>query len=361
MAGQGIIDAPSDRSPALIRVRLASDADLPIWQEFVDRNTRAGCMHNAAWLQVLHDVYWVTPYFLMAVDDTGAVQGILPTYFSRSPLTGRHISSLEDGVLSTTSEATAALLAEARALRDRTRSRYLQIRGGAVDRPGDIVQATVRTFINTSEPIEKLWAAITKKTRWGIRRAEGQGLRIEHDNALAALSEFYAVYAGHMRNLGTPVFARSVFDAMLNRLGRNRLRLYTVKHGDRLIGGMLCILNGHLWTDYYAVVQPSPATEFANYLLYWHVIRDAAQSGAVRLDLGRSTPGSNVYLFKRKWRGTDVEVPYHFYLRPGVRTENVGFGRQKQNKGTLQRLWSKLPLSVSNCVGPLIRKQLPFI
>ncbi len=35
--------------------------------------------------------------------------------------------------------------------------------------------------------------------------------------------------------------------------------------------------------------------------------------------------------------------------------------RQKQSKGLTQRCWSVLPLSVANLVGPLIRKQLPFI
>ena len=344
-----------------MRVHLATDADLDKWQEFVDRSAGAGCMHHAGWFQVLRDVYWVTPYFLMAVDEDGALQGILPAYFSRSPLTGRHISSLEDGILATTSEATAALLTEARALRDRTRSRYLQLRGGAIDRPGDVVQPAVHTVIRTSVPVEQLWAAINKKTRWGIRQAQGQDLRIEHDPELARLGEFYAVYAVHMRGLGTPVFGASVFDAIAARLGRDRLRLYTVRYGNQLIGGMLCILNGRRWTDYYAVVRPSAETEFANYLLYWHVIRDAAQTGGDCLDLGRSTPGSNVHLFKRKWRGVDVDVAYQFYLRPGVRAGNVGLGRQKQEKGILQRLWTVLPTPVCNQLGPLIRKQLPFI
>jgi hypothetical protein len=350
---------PAERKA--MRVQVATDADLKTWQEFVDHNVGAGCMHHAGWYGVLRDAFWVVPYFLMALNEQGAVEGILPTYFSRSPLTGRHISSLEDGVLASTTDAAAALLTEALSLRDETRSRYLQIRGSMIDRQADVSQPTVRTIIETSRPVEKLWAGVTQETRRAVRKAERQDLSIEHDAALAELGDFYVAYAAHMRDLGTPVFGADLFDAVARHLGRNRLRLYIVKHGGRLIGGMLCILNGRRWTDYYTIVRRSPGTEYANYLLYWYVIRDAAQSGAACLDLGRSTPGSNVHLFKRKWRGTDVEVPYHFYLRPGVRTDNVGFGRQKQNKGTLQRLWSKLPLSVSNCVGPLIRKQLPFI
>lgn len=344
-----------------MHVRLATEADLALWQQFVDANGQGGCMHHAGWYGVLRDAFWVTPYFLVAVNGRGTLAGILPLYFSRSPLTGRHVSSLEDGVLATTGEAASALLNEARALRDKTTSRYLQMRGGMIDRPGEIVQPTVRTFIDTSAPADKLWAATKKKTRWAVRQAEKQNLTIKHDAGLEGLSAFYAVYAAHMRDLGTPVFGADMFAAIVAHLGRDRLRLYLVSHGCHLIGGMLCIVNGRRWTDYYAIVRPSLDTKFANYLLYWHVICDASQNGIEKLDLGRSTPNSNVHLFKRKWCGIDIEVPYHFYLRPGVRTGNVGFVRHKQDKGMLQRCWSTLPLVISNRIGPLIRKQLPFI
>jgi len=344
-----------------MRVRLISDADLPAWQAFVDGHESSGCMHHAGWYGVLRDAFWVTPYFLMAIDERGAVQGVLPMYFSRSPLTGPHLSSLEGGVLATTEEAARLLLTEARAIRDNTGSRFLQIRGGMIDRPAEITQPAIHTLIDTSEPIEELWTNVKKKTRWAVRQAEQQALRVQEDATLDELGAFYRVYAAHMRDLGTPVFGADVFDAIAIHLGGKRLRLYLVKHDSRLIGGMLCIVNGHHWTDYYAVVRLSAETEFANYLLYWHVIRDAAQSGVQRFDLGRSTPDSNVHLFKRKWRGVDVEMPYHYYVRPGIRTENLAFSRQKQDKGILQKCWSALPSPFTNRLGPLLRKQLPFI
>jgi len=344
-----------------MRVRLAAEADLPVWQQFVDGNVQAGCMHHAGWYGVLRDAFCVTPFFLMAFKGDGAVAGILPTYFSSSLLTGRHISSLEDGILATERDAVDALLNEALTLRDKTRSQYLQIRGGINVRSADFVQPSIHTIINTSEPENKLWTAIKKRTRWAVRQAEKTNLTIEHDVELGELSNFYKVYAAHMRDLGTPVFGADVFKAIVTHLGRARLRLYLVKNGPQLIGGMMCIINGRRWTDYYAIVRPSADTEFANYLLYWHVIRDASCNGIERLDLGRSTPESNVHQFKRKWRGIDIDVPYYFYVRPGRSRRNLGFIRQKEEKGALQRCWGNLPLSVSNRLGPLIRKQLPFI
>src|SRR5262249_24521208 len=161
-------------SQATIRVRQAVPQDLAAWQGFVDRTADAGALHHAGWYEALRDAYWVTPHFLMATDAGDDVVGILPLYHSRSPFTGSHISSLERAVLAGRDDATRALLAEGRALRDRVRARYLQIRGGAVDEAAAMTVPTVRTFIATNQPADRLWAAIKKKTRWGIRQAEKQ-------------------------------------------------------------------------------------------------------------------------------------------------------------------------------------------
>jgi FemAB-related protein (PEP-CTERM system-associated) len=348
-------------SPAAIRVREATPQDLVLWQQFVDRRADAGGMHHAAWYSVLRDAYWVTPHFLMAADPEGNVSGILSLYHSRSPLTGSYLSSLEDGVLAARPEAVGALLSEARSLRDRLGARYLQIRGGAIDEPASITVPTVRTFISTGTPADQLWSAIKKKTRWAIRQAEKHDIVVEQDPELQGLEAFYRVYAAHLRALGTPVPGLDAFQSLRHRFGAHRLRLYLVRHQDALIGGMLCIVNAARWTDYYAVARPIGATPFANYLLYWHVIRDASHCGVPHFDMGRSTPQSNVHLFKRKWGGSDVSVPYHFYPTPGRHAGDMGLQALKTGRKIPQRIWSKLPLSVCNRLGPLLRKQLPFI
>jgi len=131
---------------------------------------------------------------------------------------------------------------------------------------------------------------------------------------------------------------------------------------------MLCILNSRCWTAVYSAVRPSRETDFANYLLYWHMIRDASIDGTPLLDLGRSAPDSNVRLFKRKWGGTEIEVAYERYF--GRAKSQNDHSRQhrgsvrgslRRQKGLLYRLWSHLPLPLCNLLGPPIRKQLPFM
>jgi FemAB-related protein (PEP-CTERM system-associated) len=347
-----------------VNIRLAGESDLPAWQEFVDRAPAAHHMHHAGWYSVLRDAYWVTPYYLMACDGADALVGVLPLYFTRSPFTGRHLSSLEDGVLAHSKEVARDLIAEALALRDRLGARYLQIRGGPLgDHQPPARIPTVRTIIATERGIDALWSSIKKKTRWALRKVEQQPLTIEIDARLSRLRDFYEVYAAHMRSLGTPVMGFDGWAAMRRHLGPERLRLYLLEYRKALIGGMLCVVNGGgaRWTDYLAIVRPSREIEFANYLLYWHVMRDAASRGATCLDLGRSRPGSNNHLFKRKWGGADTEVDYCFFPARGSDAKPLDLRPQSDRKGLAQRAWSCLPLALCNTLGPLIRKQLPFI
>jgi CelD/BcsL family acetyltransferase involved in cellulose biosynthesis len=344
-----------------VMVGMADEADLIAWQDFVNTSPNAGYMHHAGWYQILKEAFQVSPRYLVARDRDGAIQGILPTYFSRSRFAGNHLSSLEDGILATGSVAATALLEEASALRDSCRAEYFQLRGGIADATPTAVFPTVRTIVPLYESQEVQWSAIKRQTRGAIRQMEKLPITVECNADLTELDEFYVPYSRRMRDLGTPVFGRSVFRAIRAHLGATRLRLYLMKYQGKPIGGMLCILNGERWTDYLAAVQITQETKYANYLLYWRVIQDAGQNGATQLDLGRSMPGSGVHLFKRKWGGTDTEVPYRFYVAPNAAPRNMGLQRFKEKSRLRQQFWSHLPLPIANRVGPLLRGQLPLI
>jgi serine/alanine adding enzyme len=344
-----------------IVVRRAERSDLVMWQEFVDRTPAAGCMHHAAWYDVLRDVFCVEPHFLIAIDQNANVHGILSLYQSDSFLTGRHISSLEEGILATSAKATEALLEAALELRDRTGAKYLQIRGPATSDSTSTMIRTIHTIIDTNQSEDVLWAAVKKKTRWAIKQNFKAPIAVQHDPNLENLEDFYRVYAEHMRSLGTPVMGFDVFDSIRNRLGLRKIRLYIVRYREQVIGGMLCILNTNRWTDQFAVVRRSQETEFANYFLYWHAIRDASVCKVPLFDLGRCTPNSNIHLFKRKWGGVDIEMPYNFYFAARHAIGSLRLEELKLKKGVAQRIWSHLPLSFCNRIGPLLRKQLPFI
>lgn len=344
-----------------ISVSLLDESELAAWQKFVDESDGAGPFHHAGWYNVLREAYAVSPCYLIARDERGELCGVLPAYHSKSVFTGGHITSLDGGILSTTRAAVDPLLYALRALGNKRRVRYVQLRGGPSDGNSSATVRTVHTVIDTTRDREAIWAALRQKTRWEVRQAKRQDLSVMLDTTLAGLEALYGLYAAHMRDLGTPVFGVDTFRSMHRNLGDGRMRTYLLRLGSELIGGMVCVVHGTRWTDLYAIVRRSDATEFANYLLYWWVIGDAADGPAESLDLGRSAPNSSVLLFKHKWGGIDVDVPYLFYPTRLPAPAQLGLVQESREKGLRQRIWSRLPLPVSNRLGPIIRRNLPFL
>src|SRR5579885_3342102 len=93
-----------------LTVRLAGLSDLAAWQEFVDSMPSAGPLHHAGWYKILKAAFSVRPYFFFAIDETEKIVGILPTYHSRSPLAGNHLTSLEGGILAQSHHVEEVLL-----------------------------------------------------------------------------------------------------------------------------------------------------------------------------------------------------------------------------------------------------------
>lgn len=334
-------------------------ADLDQWQDFVDSTPDAGALHHIGWLSVLRDVYAVKPFYLMAKTNEGAVAGIMPCYRAASPFTGAHYTTLEGGILGHPMAQTA-LFEEAMKRLCTDRVQYFQIRGGVPSACASHTLETVHTIVSTSDGPDAVWVAMKPKTRWAVRQMEKLPLEVVQDDRFELLDTFHSLYAERMRQLGTPTFGREVFQAMRAHLGEV-MRLYMVLYEGRPVGGMLCMIHGQRVTDLYAIVSRERAPELANYLLYADVLRRTAGQGFASIDLGRSTPGSGVHLFKRKWGGHDVAVPYYFYARDGAQKGTFGLLKDTREKGLAQRIWSRLPPAACNTVGPILRRQLPFL
>ncbi|HXV27889.1 MAG TPA: GNAT family N-acetyltransferase, partial [bacterium] len=93
-----------------------------------------------------------------------------------------------------------------------------------------------------------------------------------------------------------------------------------------------------------------------NMLLYWEVIKHAISSECRRFDFGRCSKESKTFAFKKQW-GPEIHPLYWQYPMgqaspvPAVNPKTDGFS-------PFIRLWQKLPLPVSNRLGPLIAKNL---
>ena len=90
-----------------------------------------------------------------------------------------------------------------------------------------------------------------------------------------------------------------------------------------------------------------------NNLLYWEMIRWGCENGYRRFDFGRSSPNSGTYRFKKQWGAREEPLHWQCVSRDGDGVAGVHVDSQKLQWVT--KTWSRLPLSVTKLVGPLVR------
>jgi hypothetical protein len=169
------------------------------------------------------------------------------------------------------------------------------------------------------------------------------------------LEAFYTVFARHMRDLGTPVQGRRLFERAAEAFGESMWFGCAYLDGIAVAAG-----SGFRWADRFELVWASALREFQrlapNMLLYWRFMERCIEDGAKVFDFGRCTPGSGTHRFKAQWGGRDEPL---WWYQHGSR---AGLGTPSPDSGPFSfgpRIWSRLPVVVANVLGPRIVKSIP--
>ncbi len=189
-----------------------------------------------------------------------------------------------------------------------------------------------------------------------IRRPIKAGASAAHGGA-ELLDEFYAVFAENMRDLGTPVYPRSLFAAVLREFPQ-RARICVIRIGARPVAAGFTI--GHRgmleipWASSLREFNPTSV----NMLLYAQLLEQAIADGYAVFDFGRSTVDSGTYRFKRQWGAEPVQLHWHYWLRDG-RAEPPKLNPDNPRYRAAISAWQRLPLGLANRLGPMIVRNLP--
>ena len=192
------------------------------WSDFVE--TRTGShYHKPEWREVLQDVMQRELCYLTARDDDGHVTGILPIAITRAPLFGQFGISLPylnyGGPIGVSDEVETALIDHAFSLVDQLRISHMEIR----DTKSRIGLAT-RTDkvcmildLRSYDTLDDYLASLPAKVRSQVKKSMRNDMAFQ-SGSTELLTDFYTVFAHHMRDLGTPVYDRRFFFCHLGNI-----------------------------------------------------------------------------------------------------------------------------------------------
>ena len=312
------------------------------------------------WLRVLSEGFGHEAYAVESLLDD-EVQGYLPLLHVRSLLFGNHLVSLPyintAGVVAESDNVSLGLIDRAHQLADELRVRHLQLRHEtAIDHPA--LAQTISSKVHMRLPLpatnDALWTALSPKVRNQIRKAQKHNFTITWGRQ-ELLAPFYRVFSHNMRDLGTPVYARRLFERLLTHFA-DEAELCVLRHAGQPIACAL-MLHGAGRSE---VLSASTLRQFnslcPNMQMYWELLVRSITRHQPLFDFGRSTIDSNTYRFKRQWGAEPHPATWQFYTRVGgaadLRPDNPKFA-------LATRLWQKLPLWLANTLGPTIVRGIP--
>ncbi len=331
-------------------------AEAPRWDAFVEACPEATFFHRSGWQQVIEEAFGHPTTFLYA-EREGEIQGVLPLAQIDSRLFGNNLMSLPfcvyggvaacepvaaDLLIRAAQERAEALGVDALELRHRRRQ--------CPDWPHKDLYVTFRKEIDL-DPEQNL-KNIPRKQRAMVRKGIKAGLEAEWDRDI---ERFYDAYSQSVHALGTPVFSRRYFSQLLQTFGDDA-RILTITKAGRTVASVLNFYFRDEVLPYYGGGTSEARALKGNDFMYWELMRRSAEQGLRIFDFGRSKAGTGAYSFKKNWGFEPEPLHYEYHLVKAGEVPEINPMNPKYQ--IFIKLWRKMPLGMTQLLGPHIVKNL---
>ena len=341
-------------------VLLKDPHDEAMWDHFVLSHPQASGYHTLAWRAVIGKVFGHRTFYLMARDEGGAVQGVLPLVLTKSPMFGCFLTSMAffnyGGVLAYRADVRLTLLAAAGQMAQDLGAAHIELRQtDPIETDWPVRSRKVSMRLALPPDYETLLKAFPSKLRSQIRRAQKEGMEVRLGGE-ELLEDYYHVFARCMRDLGTPVYEKMFFQSIVEAFPKEaRLCVVSLK-GRPLASGFLYGFRGTLEIPW-AASDKRFSRLAPNMLLYSAVLEFACREGFTEFDFGRSSVDSGTYRFKQQWGAYPRQLYWYYWLAGGQSLPELNPDNPKFK--AVISVWQHLPLPVANLIGPHIVKYLP--
>jgi FemAB-related protein (PEP-CTERM system-associated) len=336
--------------------------DAAAWDAYVAGHADATPFHSRAWCEAITKATGHICHVLAARDVSGAIAGLLPLHHIRSPLFGQALVAsgfaVDGGLLANDEVAAAALADAAAALAASLGVPSVELRGGPQPesdgwRREEGVYAGFARGLAADDEAELL--AVPRKQRAEVRKALETDLTVTTGRDAAERRDHYRIYATSVRNLGTPVFPKALFDAVLDAFGDDA-DILTVREGGQAVSSVLSLYWRGTVMPYWGGGTADARKSRANERMYFALMLHARSKGCTRFDFGRSKVGTGPFAYKKNWGFEPQPLVYARWLAPGETPRDTNPNSAKYRLQV--DLWKKLPLWAANRIGPLIARGL---
>lgn len=313
--------------------------------------------HSYGWRAVTERVFGHECIYIAARDGDGALHGVLPLVRVRSLVFGHYLMSMPfvnyGGPLGA-DDAIVALVQHASTIARATGVNLLELRSRvALPIAADATHRKITVVLDLPSAPQALLKSFEAKLRSQVRRPAKEGVTIRF--GADQVAPFFAVFAQHMRDLGTPTQPEHFFAALAEQFGDD------VWFGCAYLGELPIACGcGFRWGTEFEMTWASSLRAHsrlsANMGLYFAFMERAIQHGLTRFNFGRCSPGSGTHRFKQQWGGRDEALWWYQPVAEGAAaTPSPDSGAFSWGP----RVWRRLPTRLTSALGPRIVRYIP--
>jgi len=345
-------------------IDIVANPDKEQWNGYTAEKSAAKCSHLADWGESLSRTYSL-PFFRLAAINTMShrISGILPLMLFSPPAKETRLISLPytdvAGIIADDWESRRALLTAALKLADKLGANHLELRqDGALHSffpqlgPSETWSYTNHNFKTSllrplPASVDALWSALSAKVRNQVRKAKRCECTAKA-GGIELLPDFYAVFSENMRDLGSPVHARELFQALMDSTSLQTAIICVSLHGEPAAAAFVLRHHETLfnpWASSLRIYRPS----CPNMLLYWSMLQYAVVNRCRWYDFGRSSPNAPTCRFKQQWGAELSPLGWHVFSRKP-------YTWSPENESLEDDNWKNMDLTSSRQNGPAIRR-----
>jgi len=329
------------------------------WNAFVHASPRASFYHRWEWRGVNDRAFGHDTVYLAAVED-GRFVGVFPVVRLKSLLFGNVACSMpfvNYGGPAGDSEAIEQYLLDAAAhVSEEWRVDYLEIRSQhRFDERYPCSEHKVSMTIALDPDPDSVMGRFKREQRADIRKAYKNGFTAQFGPEL--IDDFYTVLSESWRDLGTPIYRVDYLKRILEAFPHDT-RICVVYDAERTpAAGAFVGLHEGTVEGMWLGIRGAYRRQYVGYVLYWELIKAACEMGAHTFHLGRSSKDSGSEQFKKKWNAEPLQLYWHYILRTRSRIPELNPNNPKYQLAI--RAWQKLPLSMTQTLGPFLARSIP--
>lgn len=350
-----------DETNASCAVSECLDTDSAKWDKYVGQHPDGTLYHHFAWAGLIQKTLKQTPRYLKAEDEQGNIVGVLPLVNLKSLIFGNFLVSMPyfnyGGALANNEAIAAQLISESTKMADRLGVSHVQYRCSSDCMTDEFPVAThkVNMILDLPESQDALGKSIGSKRRSQIKRPIREG--VSHKiGGKELVDDFYQVFCLNMRDLGTPVYSKKLFENIFDTFPNNTKICVVYWEGKPVSSGFLMHYKDKLEIPWASTVRYANRIS-VNMYLYWQILSYAIEAGFKQFDFGRSTVDAGTYKFKKQWGAQPHQCYWYHYVPEGKALPDLS--PDNESFGLAIKIWQKLPLAVTRIVGPSLVRNIP--